>query len=187
MGPERNGYIVPYGVVYDPSRPKRVKRERHLLVWSFSDQVGGIKRIKRVRLYLKWCPGVVEHSFIKRVHKTSSPAMENWIQEMTFWVSTLHWIKLKGFWFNICFINRAMELHHTYIHTCFIYSESYKIGRNMTPGGGGTSLHKLYRYVPPHRVGFLRRFSENGYRLGPIWSGIGYGFGGNYGSAWTYL
>ena len=51
MGPERNVYIVPYGVVYGPSRPKRVKRERHLLVWSYSDQVGGIKRIKRVRLY----------------------------------------------------------------------------------------------------------------------------------------
>ena len=25
-------------------------------------------------------------------------------------------------------------------------------------GGGGTPLYKLYRYVPPHRVGFLRRF-----------------------------
>ena len=24
--------------------------------------------------------------------------------------------------------------------------------------GGGTPLYKLYRYVPPHRVGFLRRF-----------------------------
>ena len=23
---------------------------------------------------------------------------------------------------------------------------------------GGTPLHKLYRYVPPHRGGFLRRF-----------------------------
>ena len=51
MGPESNVYIVPYGVVYDPSRPKRVKREGHLLVWSYSNQVGGIKRIKRVRLY----------------------------------------------------------------------------------------------------------------------------------------
>ena len=51
MGPERNVYIVPYGVVYDPSCPKRVKRKRHLLVWSYSNQVGGIKRIKRVRLY----------------------------------------------------------------------------------------------------------------------------------------
>ena len=25
-------------------------------------------------------------------------------------------------------------------------------------GGGGTPLYKLYRYVPPHRVGFLRGF-----------------------------
>ena len=24
--------------------------------------------------------------------------------------------------------------------------------------GGGTPLYKLYRYLPPHRVGFLRRF-----------------------------
>ena len=26
------------------------------------------------------------------------------------------------------------------------------------PGGEGTSLYKPYRYVPPHWVGFLRRF-----------------------------
>ena len=26
------------------------------------------------------------------------------------------------------------------------------------PGGDGTPLYKPYRYVPPHRVGFLRRF-----------------------------
>ena len=26
------------------------------------------------------------------------------------------------------------------------------------PGGGGTSSYKPYRNVPPHRVGFLRRF-----------------------------
>ena len=25
-------------------------------------------------------------------------------------------------------------------------------------GGGGTPLYKLYRYVPPYWVGFLRRF-----------------------------
>ena len=25
-------------------------------------------------------------------------------------------------------------------------------------GGGGTLQYKPYRYVPPHRVGFLRRF-----------------------------
>ena len=27
-----------------------------------------------------------------------------------------------------------------------------------TWGEGGTTLYKLYRYVPPRRVGFLRRF-----------------------------
>ena len=27
------------------------------------------------------------------------------------------------------------------------------------PRGGGTSLYKLYRYVPPNRVEFLRRFA----------------------------
>ena len=33
------------------------------------------------------------------------------------------------------------------------------IGRYVGgPGGGGTPLYKLYRYVPSHRVGFLRRF-----------------------------
>ena len=26
------------------------------------------------------------------------------------------------------------------------------------PGGGGAPLYKPYRYVPPNRVGFLRRF-----------------------------
>ena len=28
----------------------------------------------------------------------------------------------------------------------------------MIRGGGDTPLYKLYSYVPPHRVGFLRRF-----------------------------
>ena len=27
-----------------------------------------------------------------------------------------------------------------------------------TPVGGGTPSYKLYRYLPPHRVGFLGRF-----------------------------
>ena len=30
--------------------------------------------------------------------------------------------------------------------------------RQLKPGGGGTPLYKLYRYVPPHRVWFLSRF-----------------------------
>ena len=28
----------------------------------------------------------------------------------------------------------------------------------IPPPAGDTSLYKLYRYVPPYRVGFLRRF-----------------------------
>ena len=32
--------------------------------------------------------------------------------------------------------------------------------RSFCPGGGGgnTPLYKPYRYVPPHRIEFLRRF-----------------------------
>ena len=29
---------------------------------------------------------------------------------------------------------------------------------NRCPGGGGTPLYKVYRYVPPQRVWFLSRF-----------------------------
>ena len=39
------------------------------------------------------------------------------------------------------------------------------------PGGGSTPLYKPYRYVPPHRLGFLRRF---GLKTGMV-------FRGNYG------
>ena len=61
------------------------------------------------------------------------------------------------------------------------------LGRAKTPGGGGIPLHKPFRYVPPH----IRRvnaplWSENGYRLCLFWSGIGYGFRGNYGRVWTH-
>ena len=35
---------------------------------------------------------------------------------------------------------------------------SPELGEASPGGGGGIPLHKLYRYVPPHRVGFLRRF-----------------------------
>ena len=28
----------------------------------------------------------------------------------------------------------------------------------MLGQGGGSSISTLYRYVPPHRIGFLRRF-----------------------------
>ena len=46
-------------------------------------------------------------------------------------------------------------------------------------GGGGTPLYKLYRHVPPHRVGFLRRcglktgihFAQFGLESGMVFEG----------------
>ena len=51
------------------------------------------------------------------------------------------------------------------------------------PPGGGTPLYKPHRYVPPHRVGFLRRFGlKTGlHALCLFWSGIRHGFRGNCG------
>ena len=45
-------------------------------------------------------------------------------------------------------------------------------------GGGGPSLYKLYRFVPPHRVGFLRRFGLKTciHFNCPFWSEIWSGF-----------
>ena len=54
--------------------------------------------------------------------------------------------------------------------------ESLQFPRGV--GGRATPLYKPYKYVPPLRVGFLRRF---GLKTGiswfcPFWSGSGYGF-----------
>ena len=51
-------------------------------------------------------------------------------------------------------------------------------------GGWGEVLpYKPFRYVLLQRVGFLRRFGlKTGIDFCPFWSGIGYGFQGNYGS-----
>ena len=43
-------------------------------------------------------------------------------------------------------------------------------------GVRGTPLYKLYRYVPPHRVGFLRRFGLKT----SLGTRLRYGFRGNY-------
>ena len=40
----------------------------------------------------------------------------------------------------------------------FIEADSTTGTLSRRGGGGGTPLYKLYRYVPPHRVGFFRRF-----------------------------
>ena len=60
---------------------------------------------------------------------------------------------------------------------------------SFSRGGGGAPLYKLYKHVPPHQVGFLRRFGlkTGNHTLCPFWSGVGCGFWGNYGSVWTSL
>ena len=40
----------------------------------------------------------------------------------------------------------------------FIEADSTTGTLSSGGGGGGTPLYKLYRYVPPQRVGFFRRF-----------------------------
>ena len=55
--------------------------------------------------------------------------------------------------------------------------------RSFCPGGGNTPLYKPYRYVPPHRVGFLGRFGlktgihfvHSGLESGMVFEGIAEG------------
>ena len=64
----------------------------------------------------------------------------------------LHTMKSYAVWYNTC------------SHLLKSVTETYPIfdGEQQPPWGGGggkrNPLYKLYRYVPPHRVGFLRRF-----------------------------
>ena len=46
---------------------------------------------------------------------------------------------------------RGQGCHCPMIRSC-------ELGQSFHPGGGGTPLYWLYRYVLPHRVGFLYRF-----------------------------
>ena len=52
--------------------------------------------------------------------------------------------------------NTILELFTLPFSRIFVFKNKRKIGTRLP--GGGTSLYKPYRYVPPHRVGFLRRF-----------------------------
>ena len=55
---------------------------------------------------------------------------------------------------------------------------------SVPPGGGGTLLSKLYRYVPPHRVGFLHRFGlKTGIHFGHFGQESGMVFEG---TTWVY-
>ena len=47
------------------------------------------------------------------------------------------------------------------VETCLFSVRKKKIitnGQDFYPGVGGAPLYKLYRCLPPHREGFLRRF-----------------------------
>ena len=48
------------------------------------------------------------------------------------------------------------------IQLCLLYFKQLQIDSKYLdvygPGGGGTPLYKVYRYVPPQRVWFLSRF-----------------------------
>ena len=60
-----------------------------------------------------------------------------------------------------------------------VFPERASALEKVVPGGGGdTLLYNPYRYVPPRRVIFSPFWCDNGYRLFPFWSGIGYGFRG---------
>ena len=43
------------------------------------------------------------------------------------------------------------------VHECTTRRDNTTLSYEV-PGGGGTPLYKLYRYVPPQRVWFLSRF-----------------------------
>ena len=63
----------------------------------------------------------------------------------------------------------------------------FSIMKGVRTRGDTPSYNKLYRYVPPQRVGFLGFFGLK--TLCSFCSGIGYGFRGNYGGVHvlTYL
>ena len=104
----------------------------------------------------------------------------------------LHW----SYFLNFSVACRACLLNLRYLHgklKCF--AKILKIAKNKCKSRpvertreqnvpGGTPLYKLYRYVPPHQVGFLRPF---GLKTGVHFARIWYGFRGNHGIVWTYL
>ena len=51
-----------------------------------------------------------------------------------------------------------MVLHEVSCYWSLVTHYAVKIRSLTIPGGGGTPLYKLYRYVPPQRVWFLSRF-----------------------------
>ena len=64
------------------------------------------------------------------------------------------------------------------VASCYCLEQGVLLDRKrvLSPGGGGgTPVYKPYRYMPPHRVGFLSCF---GLKTGIHF--LGTGFQGNY-------
>ena len=72
------------------------------------------------------------------------------------------------------------SLNHEPDKNCNFYAHPFFSIMKGVKTREGTPLYNPYRYVSPLRVGFLGLFGPK--RLCPFWSGIGYGFLGNYGS-----
>ena len=66
-----------------------------------------------------------------------------WLKEKSNQNSSKDWVT---------FYQRHLRSQKTIFHQCQDNNSS------RPPGGGGTPLYKLYRNVPPHWLGFLRRF-----------------------------
>jgi len=57
-----------------------------------------------------------------------------------------------------------------------------------TPGGGGTPLYQVYRYVPPQRVWFLSRFGlKTGIDLDHFGLKLGMVIGGKFTKAYNLI
>ena len=58
----------------------------------------------------------------------------------------------------------------------------------MGPGGGGTSVYKVYRYVPPQSVWFLSRFGlKTGIDFEPFGLKLGMVIGGTHTKAYKLI
>ena len=69
-------------------------------------------------------------------------------------------LRVKGVYASLSLLRsreKTIDLH------CKVFGRGVERALTIAPqpwrgGEGGNPLYKLYKYVPPHRVGFLRRF-----------------------------
>ena len=88
-------------------------------------------------------------------------------------------------------IERKMFLTWNWTHVFQLNQRKILEWAGCRGGGGGVPQHISHLGVcpppPPSGRGFAPFWSENGYTLCPVWSGIGCGFRRNYWSVWTYF